>query len=65
MPALSGHIYVNHDIDCHDVRRTVEAMLHDRFDITHTTLQTDHAAIGRAASANCAFESREEHHANG
>ncbi|WP_266157127.1 cation diffusion facilitator family transporter [Dyella silvatica] len=58
MPALSAHIYVDHDIDCHDVRRTIEAMLHDRFDITHTTLQTDHAAVGQIESANCAFESR-------
>jgi cobalt-zinc-cadmium efflux system protein len=59
MPALSGHIFVSHEIDCHDVRRTVEAMLHDRFDITHTTLQTDHAMIGQAEAANCAFESGE------
>jgi len=29
MPALSGHIYVSHEVDCHDVRRSVEAMLHD------------------------------------
>jgi cobalt-zinc-cadmium efflux system protein len=56
MPALSAHVYVDHTVDCHDVRRTVESMLHERFSITHTTLQTDHAAAGQAA-APCAFES--------
>ncbi len=58
MPALSGHIYVNHDIDCHDVRREIEAMLHDRFAIAHTTLQTDHAAADESDhAAGCAFSS--------
>jgi cobalt-zinc-cadmium efflux system protein len=58
MPALSGHIYVNHDIDCHDVRREIEAMLHDRFAITHTTLQTDHATTDESARATgCTFTS--------
>jgi cobalt-zinc-cadmium efflux system protein len=36
MPALSGHFYVNHDIDCHDACREVTAMLHDRFAVTRT-----------------------------
>ncbi len=31
MPALSAHVYVEHEVDCHDVRRLVEAMLHERF----------------------------------
>lgn len=56
MPALSAHLYVDQEIDCHDVRRTVEAMLHDRFDITHTTLQTDHAAADGVETATCPFE---------
>lgn len=54
MPALSAHIYVSHEIDCHDVRRSVEAMLHERFAITHTTLQTDHGAADGALD-RCAF----------
>ena len=41
-PALSAHVLVGRDTDCHDVRRTVEAMLHDEFDIGHTTLQVEH-----------------------
>jgi len=56
MPALSAHLYVSHEIDCHDVRRTVEAMLHDRFAILHTTLQTDHASVDEAKGpAGCSF----------
>ena len=63
MPALSGHIYVDHDIECHDVRREVEAMLHDRFGITHTTLQTDHATIEESAHiADCSFSRPGETH---
>jgi cobalt-zinc-cadmium efflux system protein len=41
-PALSAHILVGRNIDCHDVRRTLEAMLHDEFEIEHTTLQVEH-----------------------
>ena len=64
MPSLSGHVFVSREVDCHDVRRAIEAMLHDRFDITHTTLQTDHAAFGEAESANCVLESRKKGLAN-
>jgi len=41
-PALSAHVLVGRDTDCHDVRRTLEAMLHDEFEIDHTTLQVEH-----------------------
>ena len=41
-PALSAHILVGNDIDCHDVRRALDVLLHDEFDIAHTTLQVDH-----------------------
>ncbi|HET8755076.1 MAG TPA: cation diffusion facilitator family transporter [Solirubrobacteraceae bacterium] len=41
-PALSAHVLVGRDTDCHDVRRTLEAMLHDDFEIEHTTLQVEH-----------------------
>jgi cobalt-zinc-cadmium efflux system protein len=61
MPALSAHIYANPDVDCHEVRRRVEAMLHDRFALTHTTLQTDHGTAGQGEAGSCAFESRDEH----
>jgi cobalt-zinc-cadmium efflux system protein len=41
-PALSAHVLVGSATDCHDVRRTLEAMLHDEFEIEHTTLQVEH-----------------------
>jgi cobalt-zinc-cadmium efflux system protein len=41
-PALSAHVRVTRDTDCHDARRRLERMLHDRFEIGHTTLQMEH-----------------------
>ncbi len=41
--ALSAHVMVGTDEDCHARRREVEAMLRSRFDLEHTTLQMDHA----------------------
>ena len=41
-PALSAHILVGRDRDCHDARRALERLLHDEFEIEHTTLQVDH-----------------------
>jgi cobalt-zinc-cadmium efflux system protein len=41
-PALSAHVLVGRDTDCHAARRDLERMLHDEFDIEHTTLQVDH-----------------------
>jgi cobalt-zinc-cadmium efflux system protein len=42
-PALSAHVLVARDADCHDARRRLERMLSERFGLTHTTLQVDHA----------------------
>lgn len=61
MPALSGHIHVERSVDCHLVRRKVEAMLLQRFDIEHTTVQTDHADDDTVIARGCAFESRRGH----
>ena len=41
-PALSAHVLVGRDTDCHDTRRRLERLLHDRFAIEHTTLQVEH-----------------------
>jgi cobalt-zinc-cadmium efflux system protein len=41
-PALSAHVTVSRDGDCHAIRRTLEALLVERFDLHHTTLQVDH-----------------------
>jgi cobalt-zinc-cadmium efflux system protein len=40
--ALSAHVLVGADCDCHAARREMEAMLHERFGLDHTTLQVDH-----------------------
>jgi cobalt-zinc-cadmium efflux system protein len=40
--ALSAHVLVGADKDCHAARRELERVLHDRFEIEHTTLQVDH-----------------------
>jgi cobalt-zinc-cadmium efflux system protein len=42
-PALSAHVLVAADSDCHAARREMEAMLHERFGLDHTTLQVDHS----------------------
>lgn len=41
-PALSAHVLVGRESDCHAARRGLERMLHDEFDLNHTTLQVDH-----------------------
>jgi cobalt-zinc-cadmium efflux system protein len=42
-PAFSAHVLVRRGDDCHAVRRDLEHVLHERFDLHHTTLQVDHA----------------------
>jgi len=41
-PALSAHVLVGTNNDCHAARRRLETLLHDQFEIEHTTLQVDH-----------------------
>jgi cobalt-zinc-cadmium efflux system protein len=43
-PALTAHVLVREGDDWHRIRHQLEQLLHDRFDIDHTTLQVDHAA---------------------
>jgi cobalt-zinc-cadmium efflux system protein len=56
-PALSAHVLVAVDSDCHVARRQIEAMLRERFALHHTTLQVDHTGgelleiVGHAASS--------------
>jgi cobalt-zinc-cadmium efflux system protein len=42
-PALSAHVLVAPAGDCHEARRALAAMLAERFDLRHTTLQVEHA----------------------
>jgi cobalt-zinc-cadmium efflux system protein len=41
--ALTAHVLLEPDCDCHQRRRDFETLLHDRFGIDHTTIQVDHA----------------------
>jgi cobalt-zinc-cadmium efflux system protein len=41
-PALSAHVLVGRDDDCHARRRDLEALLGREYGIDHTTLQVDH-----------------------
>ena len=47
-PALSAHVLVEPDADCHALRRELEVMLAKRFGVDHTTLQVDHVRSGGA-----------------
>ncbi|HWD65575.1 MAG TPA: cation diffusion facilitator family transporter [Solirubrobacteraceae bacterium] len=42
-PALSAHVLVGQGDECHEIGHRVKTMLHDRFEIDHTTLQVEHA----------------------
>jgi cobalt-zinc-cadmium efflux system protein len=41
-PALTAHVLVSPDCDCHATRRRLAEVLEERFGIGHTTLQVDH-----------------------
>jgi len=41
--ALSAHVLVSPGADCHAIRRELEGLLRERFSLTHTTLQVEHA----------------------
>jgi cobalt-zinc-cadmium efflux system protein len=42
MPALSAHIIVRQDTDCHETRWRAARLLADRFGVEHSTLQVEH-----------------------
>ena len=42
-PALTAHVLVDSDADCHALRAAVARCCETRFSIDHTTLQVDHA----------------------
>ena len=43
-PALSAHVLVGRDEDCHGIRRELEALLQESFHLDHTTLQVEHTS---------------------
>jgi cobalt-zinc-cadmium efflux system protein len=42
MPAISAHMIVRQDADCHEARWHAARMLADRFGVEHSTLQVEH-----------------------
>jgi cobalt-zinc-cadmium efflux system protein len=42
MPAISAHVIVREDADCHEARWRAAQMLADRFGVEHSTLQVEH-----------------------
>lgn len=57
-PALSAHVLVGYDEDCHARRRDLEELLAHEYGIKHTTLQVDHAD-DHGTLHNLQFRSRE------
>ncbi len=46
-PALSAHVLVEPGADCHAIRRELEHLVGERFELEHTTLQVDHTHAER------------------
>jgi len=42
MPAISAHVIVGRDADCHEARWRAARLLADRFGVEHSTLQVEH-----------------------
>jgi cobalt-zinc-cadmium efflux system protein len=57
-PILTAHVLVAAGADCHAVRRTLERLLKDRFDIDHTTLQVDHVQDRLLSIRRCGVEGK-------
>jgi cobalt-zinc-cadmium efflux system protein len=43
-PALAAHVLVSPATDCHNARRRLQSLLHERYHLHHVTLQVDHVA---------------------
>jgi cobalt-zinc-cadmium efflux system protein len=44
MPAISAHMLVGKDVDCHEARWKAARLLADRYGVEHSTLQVEHQA---------------------
>jgi cobalt-zinc-cadmium efflux system protein len=42
MPAISAHMLVGQDADCHEARWRAARLLADRFGVEHSTIQVEH-----------------------
>jgi cobalt-zinc-cadmium efflux system protein len=54
-PALSAHVLVGNDEDCHQRRRELEKVIYREFGIEHTTLQVDHVGDHAAEDKRIQF----------
>jgi cobalt-zinc-cadmium efflux system protein len=61
-PALSAHVLVGADSDCHAARRQIEAMLRERFALDHTTLQVDHVGSDDSQMLQLEFAPQQHPH---
>lgn len=59
-PALSAHVLVGHQENCHARRRDLEELLAHEFGISHTTLQVDHTGDHHASLQTLRFPSRND-----
>jgi cobalt-zinc-cadmium efflux system protein len=59
-PALSAHVLVGRQEDCHARRRELETLLADEYSISHTTLQVDHVGDHHASLQTLRFPSYPE-----
>jgi cobalt-zinc-cadmium efflux system protein len=59
-PALSAHVLVGSDEDCHARRRELEVLLANEFGISHTTLQVDHVGDNHASLQTLRFPTRHD-----
>jgi cobalt-zinc-cadmium efflux system protein len=57
-PALSAHVLVGRDEDCHARRRDLEELLAREYGIEHTTLQVDHVGDHHATLHSLQFRPR-------
>ncbi|MGB3681916.1 MAG: cation diffusion facilitator family transporter [Rubrobacteraceae bacterium] len=57
-PALTAHVLVGKEEDCHERRRELEGLIAEEFDIDHTTLQVDHAGDHEADGQRLRFDGR-------
>ncbi|MEV4410502.1 cation diffusion facilitator family transporter [Catellatospora sp. NPDC049609] len=64
-PALSAHVLVDDDADCHGVRVRLQHRLAERHGVRHATLQVDHAGDHAAEPAAHCAESHGTTHRRG
>ena len=58
-PALSAHVLVGKDENCHARRRNLEELLAQEYGIEHTTLQVDHVGDHHTTLHSLQFRSRD------